>query len=828
MKKILLAFNLLILLSLNHFSTKAQNPLSIANEFNILTEGNLTISQGDIEGAIGVGGDLIVLGNSQRTSSNKTGGVSYVTIAGTKYALIVGGDLSGTVGGNIFKVDGKAGSTSDHYIRFKTLVGETVNADGGGIDIGNPPTNPASRFIRVNSTDQLASTVVNAATLFDFTAAFTVLKQKSISLTNCPANVNFVNSGGQAMLTLGNNPTNVWNVSGTDLNNFSQINLSGTLPNANNPLIINVNAAGTFNWQNKKIVISGEGDDFVEINRAPYILFNFYNTTTLNIQSSNLLTASILAPLADITNNGSGNITGQIIGKSFTKPNAGELHIARFNANVSCACPVITVNAGADGEVCAQVSNEGLNNNSEGLTTVKKYQLAGQATGTTSVLWNDNGAGGSFDDPTKLNAIYTPPVGGTILTLTLSSTDPYQCAPVTDNMTLTEIACAGILDPCTCNEVTYNPTEVMEVKDFIEIDGTSGQTWTIVANGGGTNPLNGGAPYGTMQQLDPLGQTTTNIDFPTGTIIPEVSPGIYRLDFAHDSGKGYTFTVTNGTQTLSISNYCVITTFTPNFSIGATICTNASPINLAETITDGTPADSPGTVDYYYINNLGLEVPITSAFNPADYPVGAVVQIFGKYTPNNVIDCEIIKQATNQITITNCALPLDLLSFTGKTNNDAIVLNWKTSNERDFSHYEVQKSSDALEYGSIGSVKSNKGNYYNFIDNSPNPQNNYYRLKLVNNDGSFNFSQTINVNFEKNKGFVNVENPSKNGEFVISTGLKNPSFTVLNSAGTKIEANTISNGVNKYVVKPNHVAAGLYFLNIISEGKIITKKVIIP
>ena len=260
----------------------------------------------------------------------------------------------------------------------------------------------------------------------------------------------------------------------------------------------------------------------------------------------------------------------------------------------------------------------------------------------------------------------------------------------------------------------------------------------------------------------------------------------------------------------------------------ATICNNAAPINLAETITDGTPADAPGAVDYYYINSLGAEVPITTAFNPADYPVGSVVQIFGRYTPNNVIDCEIIKQATNQITVTNCALPLDLISFSGKTNNEAIVLNWKTANEKDFSQYEVQKSADALEYASIGSVFANKGNYYNFIDNAPNAQNNYYRLKMVNSDGSFNFSQAINVDFEKGKSFVNIENPSKNGEFIISTGLKNPTFTVLNSTGTKIPTTTISNGVNKYVVKPLQATAGMYFLNIVSEGKIITKKVIVP
>ncbi len=329
----LLALTLLI----SKFSSFSQNPLASAQQFNVMTEGNLNITQGDIEGAIAVGGTLNVLGNAQRTSANATGGQAFVTINNTKYALVVAGGLTGVNGGNVFKVDGKAGATDDHYIRFGTLSPNTAADNSGGIDIGNPVTNNLNRYVRVNSTTQLASSVGNATALVDFAGAFSSFRAQSNSIAGCVGNVTPTVSGTNATLTLGNNANNVWNVTGTALNGYTQINLAGTLPNINNPLIINVNASGTFSWSNLKFIMGSESDNFMEVNRAPYIIWNFYNATTLNIQNANLVLGSILAPNAAVTNNASGNITGQLIAKTFSKPQAGELHIAKFNANITCA-----------------------------------------------------------------------------------------------------------------------------------------------------------------------------------------------------------------------------------------------------------------------------------------------------------------------------------------------------------------------------------------------------------------------------------------------------------------------------------------------------------
>jgi hypothetical protein len=553
---------------------------------------------------------------------------------------------------------------------------------------------------------------------------------------------------------------------------------------------------------------------------------------------------------------GTWTVNGQPIANPFT-PTAGTStteYIYTVVGNTPCGndqskvtvkvfpTPMISVEAGPDGEVCANLPGQQLPDGSLEQTTPKKYQLNGTMSGATSVLWTADVPGGSFDDATKLDAIYTPPVGANTIVLTLTSNDPDgPCASAKDQLTITTVACAGILDPCVCHEVTYLPSETMEVEDFIEIDGASGQEWTIIVNGGAPRtPAQGGGVYGTMQLLDYV-PPMDNTPVPIGTVVPETpaGSGIYRYDFAHDSGAGYNVTVRN-TQTgqeLSISNFCVLNTFQPNFTVGATICNNGSPFNLTSLITDTDPTtsgpavvDPVGTVDYYYVvAGNPTENPISTVFNPGDYPDGTTVKIIAKYIPNaaNVVDCQVIREATGNFTVINCPLSVNLISFSGRVADESVVLNWKTTDEKDFSHYEIQKSTNAKEFATIGSVNGNAAKYYNFTDNNPAFADNYYRLKIVNNDGSYETSKTISLNFEKNKNFVNIENPSVDGSFTIGTNMKNPSFSILTSNGTKIGSTTISNGLNKYVVKPTNATAGLYFLNIVSEGKVVTKKVIV-
>lgn len=118
------------------------------------------------------------------------------------------------------------------------------------------------------------------------------------------------------------------------------------------------------------------------------------------------------------------------------------------------------------------------------------------------------------------------------------------------------------------------------------------------------------------------------------------------------------------------------------------------------------------------------------------------------------------------------ALPVTLLQFSGKsTGNGQNTLTWLTSDEKNFAYFEIQRSSDARSFEAIGAVtKSEQGNAlksYHFVD-SQTAGMNYYRLKMVDQDASYQFSKIISVLNSVENGVVGsfYPNPSNDQVFV--------------------------------------------------------------
>lgn len=116
----------------------------------------------------------------------------------------------------------------------------------------------------------------------------------------------------------------------------------------------------------------------------------------------------------------------------------------------------------------------------------------------------------------------------------------------------------------------------------------------------------------------------------------------------------------------------------------------------------------------------------------------------------------------------NSSLPITLLDFYGKTVLNEVVLNWRTTNEINNSHFEVLKYDGISGFKSIGSVSAKKEpaslNNYSFVDSNPNNGSNYYQLKQYDFDGKSSTSKTIEVYFGFNNPFTVYPNPVKVGD----------------------------------------------------------------
>ncbi|NOS84978.1 MAG: hypothetical protein HOP31_07545 [Ignavibacteria bacterium] len=93
----------------------------------------------------------------------------------------------------------------------------------------------------------------------------------------------------------------------------------------------------------------------------------------------------------------------------------------------------------------------------------------------------------------------------------------------------------------------------------------------------------------------------------------------------------------------------------------------------------------------------------------------------------------------------------ELQYFTGKNESDSILLEWKTGTEDNLNRFEIERSaSEPNNYVNIGSVTAIGSNSYYYYRDNTSVQNNsapvyYYRLKLVDNNGNYVYSQTITV-----------------------------------------------------------------------------------
>ena len=107
------------------------------------------------------------------------------------------------------------------------------------------------------------------------------------------------------------------------------------------------------------------------------------------------------------------------------------------------------------------------------------------------------------------------------------------------------------------------------------------------------------------------------------------------------------------------------------------------------------------------------------------------------------------------------ALPIDLKDFTASVlANNFVRLNWNTASEQNSDHFDVEKSDDGQLFYSIATVaaagNTPAGRSYEYVDKSISGYNKpiFYRLKLVDKDGTYKQSKTVNVQLKSGSLFV--------------------------------------------------------------------------
>lgn len=176
-----------------------------------------------------------------------------------------------------------------------------------------------------------------------------------------------------------------------------------------------------------------------------------------------------------------------------------------------------------------------------------------------------------------------------------------------------------------------------------------------------------------------------------------------------------------------------------------------TPPGIARVYSFSTPFDFAGTVGFFYRAtelNGNSETTLQLAYGNEDFVTtsGSTVLTGSHYISNT------LGSPTNFTSVTagqEGALPVTLVDFQVRRVENSTVLSWQTSEEKNSDFFEILQSEDAKKWSVLGTVNaantSNSKKDYSFDDKIERFGMQYYRLRMVDTDGSFAYSKIQSI-----------------------------------------------------------------------------------
>jgi hypothetical protein len=244
----------------------------------------------------------------------------------------------------------------------------------------------------------------------------------------------------------------------------------------------------------------------------------------------------------------------------------------------------------------------------------------------------------------------------------------------------------------------------------------------------------------------------------------------------------------------------------------------------------------------FWNNNFGaiLLIEYDYDFNPYYHSASDLIQYFNM--PYFLKSAKLSLAVTATLAELTDIVPVELLTFTASVNNSKVQLLWSTASELNNIGFEIERSVNGPDnFVMVGFVdgkgSSTEINYYSYTDN---PQLSgvsqiYYRLKQVDFDGTFSYSDIVNISYDVpaefvlNQNFPNPFNPSTR----ISYFVPKESFVSIKvydflgrEVGTLV-SETKSTGSYELSFDASSLPSGTYFYTLIAGNYSETKKMIL-
>lgn len=257
------------------------------------------------------------------------------------------------------------------------------------------------------------------------------------------------------------------------------------------------------------------------------------------------------------------------------------------------------------------------------------------------------------------------------------------------------------------------------------------------------------------------------------------------------------------------SNSATITPPKPIITASRSITGNSILLNSSATVTGTCTTIDP--TSYRWIG-------------PAGYNQTGQNKVISPFTAANIGTYSVSVSdnlgCSSSLTLASIPLPVTIASFGATANKCSAVLNWSTSSENGFDRFIVQYSTYGSSYMNIGEVasrKSESGSGYAFSYAQTSGKG-YYRLKMMDLNGTFNYSETVSVSTSCGtaKGDISISPNPTSGTVNIRGIAAGTQIRIMDMIG-KVVANEVSNG-NTTSVNLAAYANGIYNVLVSQDG----------
>lgn len=182
-----------------------------------------------------------------------------------------------------------------------------------------------------------------------------------------------------------------------------------------------------------------------------------------------------------------------------------------------------------------------------------------------------------------------------------------------------------------------------------------------------------------------------------------------------------------------------------------------------------------------------------------------------------------------KVEVDNQVLPVDLLKFSVAPGINFITLDWQSLDKVSFSHFEIERSIDAVEFiwrGRVNGAGKNEVATYDFKDRGvKNGQLYYYRLKMVDFDGTFEYSPVRSAIIDGEAEIAVFPNPAKSILNLTFGDLDVKEIIIQNSGQHEMFRLPISDA--RQQIDVSALPVGMYLLNIVlRNNKTVHKRFI--